>query len=139
MNEDVAELGIGAVPRHAVHVLEVLLLGVRAEVHARELGLGEIDERRHILDGVVDEAGRAGGVGGVAAALLDGRGFEHDHARACIACRERCRCCRVTGADNDHVRIELVIRHSVLAPLLGAHRAPVMMAPLGKPSGSLGF
>ncbi len=111
MHEDVAELGVRAIACHAVHVVEVLLGRVGAEVHVGELGLGQVDQRLDVLGTVVDEPCGAGGVGRVAAALLDGRSLEHDDARARVARGDGSGSGRIPGADNDDVGIQISFSH----------------------------
>ena len=74
-----------------------------------------------VLGAVVDEARGAGRVGRVAAALLLGRRFEHDDARARVARRDGGRCRRIAGTDNDDVGVQSLSSHFLRVPRVSQH------------------
>jgi hypothetical protein len=102
-HQNFSELRIGAVLRQGEHIIEELLFGVGSEIDALELFLRE---RWQHCDEIVDAAeGKAKGAAcemGIAAALLERRGFEHQHAGAVLVRRDRRAEGGVAGAyDKD--------------------------------------
>src|SRR5262249_10569620 len=107
-NQELDQVGIGAVLRHPRHVVEELLGRVGAEVGGVDLGLGEVgDQRLDVPDAVVDYADRAGGDAAVAARFLLRRGFEHHYLGALLLRRQRRAERRIAAAHHDDV----ILRH----------------------------
>jgi hypothetical protein len=105
-NQELAQVGIGAVLRDAAHVVEVIVRGVGAEIVGLLFFLGEIgDELRQIVHPVVHHPHDAGGVAAVAAAFLKRGGLQHDDAHAALARGERRAGGGVAGADHDDIGI----------------------------------
>ena len=103
-DERVGHLLVGEALRYAHEVLEVLGLGVGADLHHVELGRREVRyELDDIVDALVGEAdGAAGEVGVAAAHRLRGL-FEDDNAAPPLAGGERGAEGCVASADNDEV------------------------------------
>ena len=110
-DQELDQIGIGAVLRHPRHVVEKLLLGVGAEIGGCDLLFGQI---RHqcldVLDAVVNDPNRAGGEPAVAAGFVLRRRFQHQHRGALFLRRQRRAEGRVAAAHNNDIRIQL--RHS---------------------------
>ena len=124
-HQQLDQIGIAAVLRHAGQIVEILVLAVGAEVRGAFLLLGEIrDQLREIIDRVVGDADGARREGGIAAPLRNRRALEHEHAGAGFARGERRAERGIAGADHDHVRfihgVPLVSRfrssHTLAAP-----------------------
>jgi len=80
LDQNFAQVRIGAIFGDAAHVVEKLFLGVGAEVGLRHLLVGEIrHQRAQILNAVINAAERTGGEPAVAAGLFRGRAFQHQH------------------------------------------------------------
>ena len=109
LDQDLAQVGIGAVLRDAAHVVVVGLGGVGAVVVGLLLLLGEIgNDLREVVHAVVHHAHQAAGVAAVAAAVVDRRGFQHDDAGAGLARGERRAAGRVARADDDDIGVSKV-------------------------------
>ena len=110
-DEGVGHLLVGEAFRDAHEVLEVLGLGVGADLHHVELGLGEVRHELHdLVDALVGEAdGAAGEVGVAAAHRLRGL-LEDDDAPPGLAGGERGAEGGVARADNDDVCCVCVCR-----------------------------
>ncbi len=103
-DQDFGQVGVAAILGHPSHVVEILLLGVGAEIDVAQLGLVHVgDQPRQILAAVVDDAKGAAGKGGVAAALILGGDFEHQHRGPVLARRQRRAAGGVAGPDHDHI------------------------------------
>ena len=115
-DEQLDQIGIGAVLRNPRHVVIELVGGVSAEIGGFDLGRRKIgDQRLDVVDAVIDDADRARGEAAVAAGFFLGRRFAHDDAGAGFLCRQRRAERRIAGTDHDHIRN--LIWH-FLAPLL---------------------
>jgi hypothetical protein len=106
-NQDFSELRIGAVLRQVEQVIEELFFGVGSEINAVELFLCERWQHRdEIVDAPECETKGTAGEMGIAAALLEGRGFEHQHSRPMLVRRDRGTQGGVAGAyDKDIGRL----------------------------------
>ena len=132
-DQQLDQIGIGAVLRHARHVVEELVGRVGAEIGlaiscAREIG----DQRLDVVDAVIDDADRAGGEAAVAAGLVLGRRFEHQHPGALLLRRQRGAERGVAGADHDHIDVSPF--QILIAPASGprhARRCAAAARPLG--------
>ncbi len=103
-HQDLAQLGVGAIFGHLEHVVEELVLGIGAEIDVREILVGERRQHRgEVLDAAIGEAEGAAGEVRVAAALLERRGFQHQHACAVLVRRDGRAERGVAGADHEHV------------------------------------
>jgi hypothetical protein len=103
-DQDLGHVRVAAVLGQASHIVEILLLGVGAEIDVAELGLAHVgDQPGEILGAVIDDAERAAGEGGVAGACLLGRDFEHQHPGAVFVRRQGGAGRGVAGADDDDV------------------------------------
>src|SRR6202023_2937064 len=89
---------------HARHVVEILVLGVGAEIRGALLLFRKIgNEFDQIVDGPVGDADGARRERRIAAALRKRRAFEHGDARALLARGKRRAQRRIAGPDDDHV------------------------------------
>src|SRR5262249_7724888 len=89
-HQELDEIGIAAMLGDARHVVEILVLGVGAEVRGALLLLGKIgNELDEIVDGPIGDTDRAGRERRVSAALGERRALEHGDARARFARGER--------------------------------------------------
>jgi hypothetical protein len=90
--------------RERKKVVEEFILGVGAEIDVLEILLRQ---RRQYRDEIVDAAKReaegAAGEMGVAAALLEGGGLEHEHAGAVLVRRDRGAQRGVAGSDDENI------------------------------------
>ena len=103
-DQDFAEVLVGAVLRQLEHVVEILLLGVGAEVDVREVLVRHRGQHlEQVLDAAIGEAEGAAGEMRIAAALLERRRLQHQHARAVLAGRDRGAERGIAGADHEHV------------------------------------
>ena len=91
LDENLDEIGVGAILGDAIHVVEELVLGVGAEVRLRDLVRGEVRHQRlEVVDAVVDATHGARGEAAVASRLLARRAFEHEHGHAMLpGCKRR--------------------------------------------------
>ena len=104
-HQDFREIGIGPVLGQSKQVVEKLLLRVGSEVDVDEIFLRQ--RRQHgdeIVDAAEREAERAAGEMRVAAALLKGSRFEHQHVRAVLLRRDRGAQGGIARPDHEHVR-----------------------------------
>ena len=105
LDQDLAQVGIGAVFGDAAHVVEEFLLGVGAEVGFGDLLVGQVrHQRAQIVDAVIDAAERAGGEPAVAAGLVLRRALQHQHRDALLGRRQRGAKRRIAGANDDDIR-----------------------------------
>jgi hypothetical protein len=93
--------GIPAPQRHAAHVAEEVLLGVRLEIGVRQRLLGE--QLAHVLQAAVGDADRPRGERRVAAGPRGVGLLEHEHAGAALAGGVRRGEAGVAGAGDDDV------------------------------------
>jgi hypothetical protein len=98
-----SEVRIAAVLGHPRHVVEELLLGVGAEVAARDLVRREVDHPLQVLDAVVDDAHQAGGEARVAAGFFFRGSFQQENLLGSFRSGYRGTKRRVATADHDHV------------------------------------
>ena len=104
-HQNFAQVRIGAIFGHLEHVVEELLLAVGPEIDVREVFIGKRrQDRGQILDAVIGETERAAGEMRVAAPLLQGSGFEDEHAGAVLMRRDRGAKRGVAGSHHEHVR-----------------------------------
>jgi len=88
LDQNFAQVGIGAIFGDAAHVVEKLFLGVGAEVGLRNLLVGEIrHQRAQVIDAVIDAAERAGGEAAVAAGFIFRRALQHQHRHSLLGRR----------------------------------------------------
>ena len=103
-HQELDHVGIGAILRHARHVIEKLVGRVGAEIGGRDLCLGQVgDQRLDVLDTVVDDTDRPRGEAAVAAGLVLRGCLQHQHRGALLLCGKRCTKRRIAGAHNDHI------------------------------------
>ena len=103
-DQQLAEIGIGAIFGHPAHVVEELVPGVGAEIRVGDFILGEIGHQRlEIIDAVIDAAERPGGEPAVAAGLRFRCALEHEHGDAMLGRRERRAERGIAGADHDDI------------------------------------
>src|SRR5262249_3452725 len=118
-DQELDQVGVGAVLRHPRHVVEELLGGVGAEIGGGDLLLGEVGHQRlDVVDAVVDDAHRARGEPAVAARLVSRPRLQHHHRRAWSRRRQRRAERGVAAADHDHVCFRP--RHSMPRTVLTA-------------------
>ncbi len=105
-DQDLGHVGVAAVLGQPAHIVEILLLGVGAEIDVPELGLVHVgDEAREVLAAVIDDAERAAGEGRVAGARLFGGDFQHQHAGAVLMRRQGGAGRGIAGPDDDDVEL----------------------------------
>ena len=130
-DQDLGQIGVATILGQPAHVVEILLLGVGAEIDVAQFGLVHVgDQPAQILAAVVDDAKGAAGKGGVAAALVLGGDFEHQHRGTVLARRQRGAGRRIAGPDDDHIEHPAVKdfvgvdgHGPLLPPVLCARRA----------------
>ena len=89
-HQQVDQLRVGAILGHPRHVVEELVLGVGAEIGARDLVVGEVRHQgAQMIDAVIGDAEGAGGEVRVAAALLLRRALQHQDRGALVGGGER--------------------------------------------------
>jgi hypothetical protein len=103
LDQDLRQVGVAAVFRDARHVVEELLLGVGAEVGARDLVGREVDQLGEVLDAPVGDADQPGGEARVAAGLLLRGSLQDQDPFDLLAGREGCAKGGVAAADDHHV------------------------------------
>ena len=104
-DQNLAQVGIGAVFGNAAHVVEEFLLRVGAEVGFGDFLVGQVRHQpAQVLDPVIDAAERAGGEAAVAAGFLFRRALQHEHGDTLLGGGECCAKRRIAGADDDHIR-----------------------------------
>src|SRR5581483_9670452 len=103
-DQDLAEIGVGAVFGDPSHVVEELVLRVSAEIRLRDLLVREVGHQRaQILDAIIDAAESAGGEAAVAAGFIL-RGALDDQHRHIMLGGGECRAeRRITGTDHDYI------------------------------------
>ncbi len=125
-DQELDQVGIGAVLRHLRHVVEEFLGGVGAEVGLLDLLLGEVrDQRLDVVDAVIDHADRSGGEAAVTAGLVLWRRFQHHDLRALLLRRQRRAERRIAAAHHDHVVLSHrfhPLRHPFRHPEVAAKR-----------------
>ncbi len=105
-DQDLGHVRVAAVLGQPAHIVEILLLGVGAEIDVPELGLVHVgDQAREILAAVIDDAERAAGKRGVSAARLLGGDLQHQHAGTVLARRQGGAGRGIAGADDDDVEL----------------------------------
>ena len=110
-DQELDQIRVGAVLRHARHVVEKLLLGIGAEIGGRDLLFGQIRHQRpDVIDAVVNDPNRSGGEPAIAAGFILRRRFQHQHRRALFLRCQRGAKGRVAATHDDDIRIQL--RHS---------------------------
>jgi hypothetical protein len=81
LDHHLGQIGVAAELCEAAHVVEELRFGVGVELDVGEVHLGHFGHKAPQVVGTVEgETQHATGEGGVAAAQIAWRGFEHDHA-----------------------------------------------------------
>src|SRR5271165_1065262 len=105
-DQDLGHVRVAAELGEATHIVEILLLGVGPEIDVPEFGLVHVrDQLREILTAVIDDAKRAAGEGGVAAARLLGGDLQHQHPGA-VLLRRQCGASRgIARPDDDDVEL----------------------------------
>src|SRR5690606_9228432 len=104
--EHLRQLGIGPVLGHAAHVIEELLLGVRAEIRVGDLLFAEIrHEDLEILDAVIDATDRARRKAAVAAGLGLRRALQNQHRNTLLGSRESGAKGGVSPTDYDDITL----------------------------------
>ena len=105
LDQNLAQIRIGAVFGHAVHVVEEVLFRVGTEVGLADLLVGQIRHQfSQIVDAVVDAAKGAGGEAAVTAGFVFGRALQHQHRNAVLRGGDRRAKRRIAGADDDQIR-----------------------------------
>ena len=105
VDQNLAQIGIGAIFGDAAHVVEEFLLGVGTEVGLGDLLIGQVrHQRAQILDAIVDAAEGAGGEAAIAAGFVLRRALQHQHRHALLGGRQRRAKRRIAGADDNHIR-----------------------------------
>ena len=105
-DQDLGQIGVAAILGQPAHIVEILLLGIGAEIDVFELGLVHVgDQPGEVLAAVIDDPERAAGKGRIAAALVLGRHFEHQHRGAVFTRRQRGAGRGIAGPDHDHVEL----------------------------------
>lgn len=100
-DEDLAQVGIGPVFRHATHVVEKLVLRVSAEIGTGDFLIAKVrHQRTQVVDAVVDTPERAGRKSAVAAGFLLRRALEHKHGYPMLGGGVGCAKRGITSADD---------------------------------------
>jgi hypothetical protein len=106
VDQDLGHVRVAAVLGQPAHIVEILLLGVGAEIDVPELGLVHVgDQSREVLAAVIDDAERAAGEGRVAGARLFGGDLQHQHPRPVLARRQGGAGRGIAGPDDDDVEL----------------------------------
>ncbi len=104
-DQQLDQIGIGAVLGNARHVVEELIGGVGAKIRGLDFGRREIGHQRlDVVDAVIDDADRTCGEAAVAAGFVLRRRLAHHHLGALLLRRQRRTERRIAGADNNHIR-----------------------------------
>jgi hypothetical protein len=105
-DQDLGQVGIAAILGQPAHIVEILLLGIGADIDMAQLVLADIgNEPSEVVKAVIDDAKRAAGKSRVAAPRLFRGDFQHQHAGAVLA-RRQCSAGRgIAGADDDDVAV----------------------------------
>ena len=104
-DQQLGHVGVAAIVGEPPKVVVVFVGGVGAEIAGRELGLAELAELQEVVDAVIDKAQRARGIAAVAAALVEGCGFEDEDAGPLPAGRQ-CRAhAGIAGPDDDDIEL----------------------------------
>src|SRR5439155_611021 len=101
---DLGEIGIATVLGDARHVVEKLLLGIGAEVGARDFLFRKVrDQPLEVVYAAVGDAQQAGGEARIAASFFLGSSFQNQDSIAVLpGCEGRAKG-RVAAADHDDV------------------------------------
>ena len=102
-HETLAEIAMGAVARHAEHVVEELVLRIGAEIRDRHFFVGDVGHQApQVLDAIIDDAEGARGEARIAAGFIFRRAFEHQDLQATfLGCQGSAEGCIATANDND--------------------------------------
>jgi hypothetical protein len=115
VDQQVAQLRIGAVFGDPSHVVEELAGRIGPEIGAGGLGVGQVRHQgAQIVHPVIDAAKGAGGEAAVAAAQGLRRALQHQHRRALVRRRQGRAKGGVAGADHNH--IDRPRRHAAKVP-----------------------
>ncbi len=105
LDQDFAEIRVGAVLRDPRHVVEEIGLGVAAEIADTHLLVGEVGRKRaDVVSAFIDHPHQTIGIDGITAALLDRRALEQQDAASLFPRGERrTQCCIAPAHDDDVV------------------------------------
>ena len=127
-DQDLGQIGVAAILGQPAHVVEILRLVISAEIDVGELVVVDVgDQPREVVTAVIDDAKGAAGKGRVAALLILGGDFEHQH-RGTVLPRRECGAGRgIAGPDHDHV--EPFARVDLHHPILRYFRPSISPGP----------